>query len=175
MTSLYDNSIDLMIRALKITSSILKKGEQYAEANNISQTDLITSRIYEDMLPLTNQINYIASMARAVISKLTGASLPESEGEKKTLQELYAIIDDARQELEAVGKASVDGKEQQEIEFNIGPRMLKKATISEYTRLMIIPNLYFHLVIAYAILRQKGVPLGKLDYLNEFINTFEDA
>lgn len=175
MTSLYDISIPVIVNVLNTMSHILKKGEEYATRNSISEDDLLATRIYEDMLPLTNQILIIVSTTGKALEQLLGTGLPSISQEGKTLGELYRIIDKTRQALSAVDENAVNAKAQEEIVFNVGPRFLKKASPVEYIQGYTIPYIYFHLNIAYAILRKRGVPLGKLDYIKDFALNFKDA
>jgi hypothetical protein len=180
MSSLYDISIPVMTSVLKALSLVLKKGEQHAKANNISETDLLGARIYEDMIPLTNQILIVVSTIRYAIRYLTETQLAQIEGltakHDLRLEELYQLIDGALQDLAAVKRESLDGQENKEIVFHLGPHFVKKATATGYIHGYTVPYVFFHLNITYAILRQQGVPLRKLDYINEFSNAyFEDA
>lgn len=174
MPSLYDISITVLQKVLITLSSILKKGEQYAHENNISESDLLASRIYEDMLPLTNQVLIIQMATSRALEKLTGTGLP-APGANLGLQQLHTLIEDTLQALKKVDEKVVNEKEGQEVVFQVGPKFTKRASAEEYIQGYTIPYAYFHLNIAYAILRQRGVKLGKLDYIKEFALVLEDA
>ncbi|KAK9420610.1 hypothetical protein SUNI508_06350 [Seiridium unicorne] len=180
MTSLYDVSIPVMTTVVNTLSNILKKGEQYVKENNISEADLLDSRIYEDMFPLSSQVLVVVSTIRKTIDKLTGSTLPPVQGlngsNGETLAKLHQFIEQTLRDLSAVNRETVEEKGNTEVIFNVGPHMVKKATLAEFIHGYTVPYIYFHLNIAYAILRQNGVPLGKLDYLDAFIHEyFQDA
>ncbi|KAM0811858.1 hypothetical protein AB5N19_12214 [Seiridium cardinale] len=180
MTSLYDVSIPVMTTVVNTLSKILKKGEQYAKENNIPEADLLDSRIYEDMFPLASQVLMVVSTTRKAIDKLTGSTLPpvqvldRSNGE--SLGKLHQFLEQTLRDLSAVNRETVEGKGNTEVIFNVGPHMVKKAMLAGFIHGYTVPSIYFHLNIAYAILRQNGVPLGKLEYLDAFIHKyFQDA
>jgi uncharacterized protein len=179
MTSLYDISIIPLTNIVNTMTLILRKGEEHAKANNISEADLLSARIYQDMLPLSNQVLITVMVVRRTIKNVSERTLPDLTGPTSayegSLAELFQLLDGAAQDLAAITRESVDGKENQQLTFNVGPRILKKGTAADYVHGYALPYAYFHLNIAYAILRQQGVPLGKLDYVKEFIRQFEDA
>jgi hypothetical protein len=171
MTSLYDLSIPVMANILKTTTLILKKGEVYAKEKQIPIADLLASRVYEDMLPLTMQVIIIAGAVNRAIERLTGTAPPGVEGRDKTIDELYEIIEGTLKNLEGVSKDAINGKESTEVPCQVSGKTLT-AGLAAYIQGYSLPTVYFHLNIAYAILRSKGVPLGKGDYLTEFISDF---
>ncbi|KAH6653339.1 hypothetical protein BKA67DRAFT_569226 [Truncatella angustata] len=178
MISLYDISIPVITNVLNTLSSILHKGGQYAKEHNISDTDLLGSRIYEDMFPLSTQTIIIAQVAKKTIERLSDVTLdtiPKLDHEVKSLEDLYNMIDGTLQELGAVDRASIEGKDNEDIVFNIGPHMMKKTTRTAYVLGYATPYVFFHLDITYAILRNQGVPLRKLHYVTEFIKDMPDA
>lgn len=174
MTSVYDLSVPVLTNILKTTKLLLKKGEVYAKEKQIPTADLLATRIYDDMLPLTMQVIIIAGASNRAIERLTGTAPAEVQGREKTLEELYDIIDDTLKNLAGVSKDAVNAKAGNEVPCQVSGKTLT-AEISAYIQGYTLPTVYFHLNIAYAILRSKGVPLGKNDYLTEFISGFTGA
>ncbi|KUI66631.1 hypothetical protein VM1G_02308 [Cytospora mali] len=174
MTSLYDVSIPTLTNVLKTTSSIVIKGESWAKENNFPTKDLLELKVYPDMFSLRMQVIIIANIAKRTMERLTGVTHPDVDSFDKTLEELYAIIDETLKELAAVEKGNVGGKEGVPVlcEF-FGKEYI--ASAADYVHGYAIPTVYFHLGIAYAILRAKGVPLGKWDYQTEFFKAFKPA
>ncbi|KAI1843446.1 hypothetical protein JX265_013328 [Neoarthrinium moseri] len=167
MATLYDISFPVIIKVLRTTVSVLTKGEEYANQNGISTKELLTARIYDDMLPLTTQVLILVKLSRQAIKTLTGATPAEVQFEDKPLEELFTLLDDTLKDLSAVEKRSVDEMEGTDVNFPMGAKTMK-STAPDYIRGFIVPNMYFHLSITYALLRKQGVPLGKRDYLSEF-------
>jgi len=175
MTSLYDISIPVLTNIVKTTQSVLQKGEAWAKENNVKTTDLMARKIYDDMFPLTIQVIIVANVTKKTIERLTGTPHPDIEDFNKTLEELYAIIDQTLKELAAVKREDVvDGRESVQVSCMFFEKEYK-ATALEYVHGYAIPTVYFHLSIVYAILRGQGVPLGKWDYQTQFFKNFKLA
>lgn len=89
--------------------------------------------------------------------------MPDDE---TTLEQLQARIQKTIDVLKAVPEESVNGQEEREvvIKAQAGEH---KFTARSYLLRFAVPNFYFHVTTAYALLRLKGVPVGKLDYLGE--------
>ncbi|CAJ2509506.1 Uu.00g145320.m01.CDS01 [Anthostomella pinea] len=171
MTSLYAISIPVLANVLKVTSTILKKGEQWAKEQKMSSADLLALRIYDDMLPLGMQVWINVVTTKKAIERLTGTAPPQIEGREKTIEELYAMIDDTLKELAQVKKEDVDDRDGVEVPCVFGKNEYKTSLV-EYVHGYPIPTVYFHLNMIYAILRGKGVSLGKMDYMEEFMAPF---
>jgi uncharacterized protein len=174
MASLYDASIPVITKVAQTVLAILKKGTEYAKQNNISEETIINARIYEDMLPLSRQVFIIAATAAKAIERLTGTAPPPLPNKGESLEDLFALMNNALKELASVSKESVQATDGTEIPCQFGPRSFK-ANALEYVQGYTIPNLYFHLNMTYALLRKLGVPLGKADYLTEFMQNFTEV
>jgi len=173
MTSLYDISIPVLTNIVKTTLSVLQKGEAWAKENNVKTSDLLARRIYEDMFPLTIQVIIVANVSKKTIERLTGIPHPDIEDFNKTLEELYAILDQTLKELAAVRRTDVvEGRESVQVSCMFFGKEYK-ATALEYVQGYAIPTVYFHLSTTYAILRGQGVPIGKWDYQTEFFKAFK--
>ncbi|RYP72892.1 hypothetical protein DL771_003930 [Monosporascus sp. 5C6A] len=173
MASLYSISIPVIITTLTVTSDVLKKGGQHAQEKGIAISEYLNARLYEDMLPLTAQIRFLCSTARKAVERLTDVAPAEFDAEKQrdTLEDWLAVIDETLEILRAVDPEAVNGKEQTKVPCLLGPEKYE-ATLFDYVQGYPLPNMYFHLSIVYAILRAKGVPLGKADYLRPFLQGF---
>ena len=173
MSSLYSISIPVMINVLTAASDVLKKGGQHAREKGIAISEYLNARIYEDMLPLHFQIRIVCSAARKAVERLTGTAPPafDTEKERATLEEWLAVVDETLEILRGVDAAAVNGKEQTKVPCVLGPTTYE-ATLADYVHGYPIPTVYFHVSIIYAILRAKGVPLGKADYIMPFMDNF---
>jgi uncharacterized protein len=157
--SMYRASIPVFIRALNNLSAILKKGETHA-----GSASFVEARLAPDMLTLAGQVQRTSDTAKATVARLAGIDSPSFPDTEKTFAELQARIKKTIDFLQGVKPAQIDGSEQKKIEFKAGQRELK-FTGEDYLLGFALPNFYFHVTAAYAILRHKGVALGKMDYL----------
>ncbi|ROV91200.1 hypothetical protein VMCG_09351 [Cytospora schulzeri] len=174
MTSLYDVSIPVLTNVLKTASTILSKGETWAKQNNLPTSDLLELKVYNDMFPLKVQVLIIVNVTKRTMERLTGVEHPTVDDFDQTLESLYAIIDETLKEAAQVEKREAEGREGVQVSCKF---FLKEytASLADYVHGYAIPSVYFHLSIAYAILRGKGVPLGKWDYQTEFFKVFSLA
>ncbi|RYP00361.1 hypothetical protein DL764_006533 [Monosporascus ibericus] len=173
MSSLYSISIPVLINSLTATSAVLKKGGEHAREKGIAISEYLDARIYEDMLPLSQQIRIVCGAARRAVERLTGAAPPDFDAEKEraTLEEWLAVVDETLEILRGVDPGAVNGKEQTRVPCMLGPEKYEGALV-DYVHGYPIPTVYFHVNMIYAILRGKGVPLGKWDYLAPFMQNF---
>jgi uncharacterized protein len=158
---LYDITIPPFIHGLKSLSAILEKGRLHASADEAS---LLESRLIADMGGLIFQIQRISDTAKGTAVRVGKVEPVAMEDHETTFAELQARIAKTIEFLETVDPKSMDGMEDGEVimKWRGGER---KFSGREYVFKYAIPNFYFHLCMAYAILRKEGVPVGKLDYL----------
>ena len=123
---------------------------------------LFDARLAEDMLPLSAQVRFVCVEAHQARSRLTGAALPEVAA-PTTVAEAKAALAEARDALAAADPAAFDAAADRALEFTLPNGMTFALSGRDYLRDWAFPQLYFHAVTAYAILRHKGVPLGKAD------------
>ena len=162
--SLYDITIPAFIRSFDITAAFLNKAKSHAEEKGIPLSKLLEGRLIDDMKPLTYQIQRMSDCAKGAAARLSGTDIvpmPDNEASFEDLQERIAKTVEL---LKAVDPSSMDGKLNAEIKLPIPPNGVT-FTGKSYVLLFTLPNFYFHELTAYAILRQMGVPVGKLDFL----------
>ena len=162
--SMYQASIPGIVRMLGNLSAILDKAAAWAEAKKIDPAVLIGARLAPDMIPLSGQIQIATDMAKGAGARLAGIEPPRYEDTEKTFEELKARLAKTIDFLNGLDAAKLDGSEDRSITIKAGPREL---TFSgrDYLFGFVLPNVYFHLTTAYAILRHNGVELSKGDYL----------
>ena len=158
--TLYDTALTPVLRSLKSLSNILKKGEAYANEKGIPHSELLEARLAPDMHPLIFQVQTAANTAKFLAVRVGGVANLVMEDNEKTFDDLQARITKTIDFLEAINREEFDGKEVNEFTFRDIP-----FTGLSYTNSFALPNFYFHMVTAYAILRMKGVDVGKWDYL----------
>jgi uncharacterized protein len=162
--TLYDTSVPAFIRGLTSLSHILTVAEKYFKENSISEDEIMTARLAPDMLPFPFQIQTVSNSSKNALVRVAGTTAVPMEDNEKTFAELQERIKKTLEILEGVDAKAFEGAEEKEVVMKVGGQE-KKFTGLRYLTGFALPTFYFHISIAYAILRSKGVPLGKLDYL----------
>ena len=146
-------------------SHILDKGQAHAEAKKFDPAALLQFRLAPDMLPFTRQILIACDAAKNGMARISGVEAPKFEDNEATFPELKARIQKTLDYLNSVPHEKVDGTEDKDITFPIGRDKTRTMKAEAYLKHWAMPNFYFHITTAYAILRHNGVELGKADYL----------
>ena len=163
--SMYQASIPQFTKMLANLSNILKKGEEFAKAKGVDDAVLVSEcRLAPDMFPLSKQIQIACDQVKNGMARLAGVEPPKFEDNETTFAQLQERIAKTIAFANSLKPAQVDGTETKEIKFSI--REWNFEFVGEqYLLTWIIPNFYFHVTTAYAILRHNGVEVGKTDYL----------
>lgn len=162
--SMYSLAVPTVTGMLNNLNHILDKAQAFVDQKKCDPTALTGYRLAPDMLNFTRQIQIACDTAKKGIARLAGVDAPVHEDNEQTLADLKQRIAKTLEFVATVSAAQMDGTEQKEITFPVGPTtrtMLGEA----YLKHWMIPNLYFHITTAYVILRHNGVELGKRDFL----------
>jgi hypothetical protein len=162
--SMYQASIPVFIRMLGNLSKILDKAAAFAEAKKIDPSVLIRDRLAPDMLPFSFQIQTATDAAKGCAARLGGIEAPSFADTESTFPELKARIEKTITFLQTVTAAQIDGSEERSVtlKLRVGELQFKG---QDYLLHFALPNFYFHVSTAYAILRHNGLDLGKMDFL----------
>lgn len=165
--SMFQASVPPAIRTLNNLRVILEKANAYSEARKIAPSVLVNARLFPDMLPLSRQVQIASDIAKRGVCRLAGIEPPKHEDNESTLIELMARIDKTIVLLETFKPDQIDGTEDKTINL---PTHDKTLTFKGLPFLLdyVLPNVYFHVTTAYAILRHNGVEIGKNDFLGKF-------
>ena len=166
---LYDTSVGLYIKSCHSLRAILIKAKDHAGPEG--NTSLASARLYEDMLPLSFQVQLVSNLSKKATERIVPqkAPYPVWEDNETTLDELIARVDKTLDLLQKINPADVLGKDDEVVEVGMGTRGTATAHVKGYVLGHSLPNIFFHVTAAYAILRSKGVPLGKSDYLGPYL------
>ncbi len=164
--SMYLASVPPILRALTNLRAILEKAAVHAEAKKITPSVLVNARLYPDMFPLSRQVQMATDNAKGATSRLAGMEPPKYEDNESTFPELVARIDKTIAMLEKFKPEQIDGSEDKTITLHMHDRTLTFKGMP-YLLDYVLPNFYFHVVTAYAILRHNGVEIGKKDFLGK--------
>jgi len=162
--SLYDLSIPVFTLSLSNLSAILDKAASYSEAKKIDPKVMPQSRLIADMLPLSAQIQIACDTAKGAAARLAGVEAPKYEDNETTLAELKARVGKTLDFIKGIKPEQLQGAESREIVLQF-PNATLKFNGKNYLANFVIPNLFFHVTMAYALLRKNGVDLGKRDFL----------
>jgi len=146
-------------------SHFLDKAQAHAEAKKFDPAVLLQSRLAPDMLPLARQIQIACDGAKNGVARLSGVEAPKFDDTESSLGELKERIGKTLAYLASVPAAQLDGNESKDITFPVGKDKTRTMTGEAYLKHWMLPNFFFHVTTAYAILRHNGVELGKSDYL----------
>ena len=162
--SMYRASIPVFIRGLDVLVSLIAKAETHAEEKGLGDTDITSTRLIEDMLPFTGQIQRASDTSKLSAVRLSGVEAPSFDDTETTFAELRERLTKTLAYLKSVDQSTLEGSETREVTLK---QRAGEITFSgsDYLFLFGLPNFYFHVVTAYDILRQLGAPVGKLDYL----------
>jgi hypothetical protein len=160
----YDQTIAAMSRALLNLDAIVSKTEAYADERKIDPAVLVQARLFPDMLPFVAQIRIATDTAKGAAARLSGKDLPSWPDDEADFQQVHARIRKALDFLSGFKRDQFEGSEDKKIELKLGKEHVKFSG-REYVLGFVLPNFYFHVTMAYAILRHSGVPLGKRDFL----------
>lgn len=146
-------------------SHILDKAQAHAEAKKLEPGVLLQSRLAPDMLPLTRQVQIACDAAKNGVARLSGVEAPKFDDTESTLAELKERIGKTLAYLTTVPAAQLDGSAEKDITFPVGKDKTRTMKGEAYLKHWMLPNFFFHVTTAYAILRHNGVELSKSDYL----------
>ena len=146
-------------------SHLLEKGQAYAQTRKFDPQVLVTYRLAPDMLPFSRQIQIACDAAKNGVARISGVEAPKFEDNEATFDELRARIAKTLAWLDTVPAEKLNGTEDTDITFPVGRESTRTMKAEAYLKHWVLPNLFFHVTTAYAILRHNGVDLGKADYL----------
>ena len=163
--SLYNLTVPNYLQILHGVAGFLEKGLEHLREAGIDPDSVVETRIYEDMLPFRFQVHSVAHhSAGALDAVMTGTFLPPSGLPEHDYAGLQQHVDEAIGRVKAFSEKEVNAREGADVGFHLGSRVLPFIA-EEFVMSFSLPNLHFHAATAYGILRAKGAPLGKRDYI----------
>jgi hypothetical protein len=151
---------------LRNLSHCMDKAEASAAARKFDVNVLVQARLAPDMLPFASQIRIACDAAKLAAARLGGLDAPKFADDETTFAQLKDRIARTLDFLATVPAAAIDGTEDKAITFPVGRDGTTRTMQGEaYLKHWALPNVFFHVTTAYALLRHNGVDLGKVDYL----------
>ncbi|KAK2603834.1 hypothetical protein QQS21_003958 [Conoideocrella luteorostrata] len=154
--NIYDISVGMYIKGVSVLIGILKKAALHPNADTLPSASLI-----DDMKPLTFQVQSVSNTVTISLKKLLQTDIKRWEDDETTMGQIMARAEKTLALLQEIDPKALEGRETTKIKMPGGLISGKQFVLG-----FALPNLFFHLQTAYAILRMKGVPLGKDDYLD---------
>jgi uncharacterized protein len=163
--SLFDATIPSYKQILGAVGGLLGKAESYCAEHKLPAADIIEARLAPDMLPFAYQVKSTAVHSLGAIEGLRkGVFSPDMTPPPQTFSDLKRKVADTLAALEAIDAAEIDAFIGRDMRFAAGERQLH-FTAENFLLSFSQPNFYFHASTAYDILRWKGLPLGKRDFV----------
>jgi len=161
---MYDVSIPIFTLSLTNLSAILDKAASHEQSKKVDPKVIPQARLIVDMLPLSAQIQIACDTAKGAAARLAGVEVPKHEDTEATLAELKARVAKTLDFIKTIKSEQLQGAETREIVLKF-PQTTLKFTGINYLTNFVLPNFFFHVTTAYALLRKNGVDLGKRDFL----------
>ncbi|SDZ05952.1 DUF1993 family protein [Nitrosomonas sp. Nm33] len=167
-TYIYTTSVPVFKQLMKSLSAILTKAEAYAIEKKFEPKILLDARLFPDMFPLIRQVQVAADFAKSVSARLAGVEVPVYEDNEQTFADLQARISKTLSFIDSLTPAQFEGSETREIVLRPGTPKEKKLVGHNYLYHYGMPQFFFHVTTAYAILRHNGLEVGKGDFMGTY-------
>lgn len=165
--SLYDISVGSYLQAVGAVIGVLDKGHTHCGSEGIDLNKIVQTRLYPNMLPFSFQIHSVAHHSLGTVKALeSGLFRPPSDLPELDYAGLQGLMADTLSALEAFTPEQVNAWEGGDLVFQVSDRKVP-FTNESFVLSFSLPNVYFHAATAYDILRMKGVPLGKRDFMGQ--------
>ncbi len=160
---LYDFSVPVFVKALTNLKAQLGKAQVFCAEKKVEESTLLQARLAIDMFPFIKQVQIASDNAKGTAARLIGIEPPKMEDVEQSLSELMIRLDKTIAFLETLKPEQFGDAAHTKIRLPYFPEkhFLGGEFLPEYG----VPNFFFHVVMAYAILRQVGVSIGKADYM----------
>ncbi|MFZ2651544.1 MAG: DUF1993 domain-containing protein [Burkholderiaceae bacterium] len=162
--SMYSASVPILVRALGNLQAWFDKAQAHAEVKKYDTQVLLAARLAPDMLPFAKQVQIACDSAKYGVARLSGVEAPKFDDNEASLADLRMRISKTLDYIRSVPAARIDGTEDKDV---VVPRRDGSMTLKGefYLKHYVLPNVFFHVTTAYALLRHNGVDLGKADFL----------
>lgn len=166
--AMYIYSVPVLKQMLTALKSILGQAAAHASEKSIEPDALLQARLFPDMFPLIKQVQIAADFSRGIAARLAGVDVPTLESNEKTFADLDALLTQTLAFLDSVKTDQFVGKESSEIVLRPGTPKERKLSGQTYLANYGLPQFFFHVTTAYAILRHNGMPIGKRDFMGAY-------
>jgi len=163
--SLYDATVTNYLQVLKSTSAVLDKSKSFCKENGIDLSTIVETRLVEDMNPFQFQVISVVHHSLGALKGLdAGEFAPPAGYGDLDYAHLQDLVSQAISQVGSFDAETVNGWAGKTLTFKLGSNEIP-FTAENYVMSFSLPNFYFHATTTYDVLRMKGVPLGKRDYI----------
>jgi len=165
--SLYDATVPSFLQIVGAVEGFLAKGQAHFKEKNIDPNAIVEYRLFEDMLPFRFQVLAVSAHSIGALKGVkAGAFSPPQQLPQLDYAGLQKSITDTRAALQKVTPDEVNACEGKDVIFSVRDIKLPFTAVN-FLQSFSLPNFYFHATTAYDMLRQKGVPVGKRDFMGK--------
>jgi uncharacterized protein len=165
---MHTTSVPVFQQMLGGLSDVLSKAEAHAEAQKIDPAALLQARLFPDMFHLTQQVQVACDFAASVSARLAGVDVPNVAAVETSFADQRARIATTRTFLDSLSPEAFDGSATRDIVLRPGTPKERRLSGQAYLLHYGLPQFFFHVTTAYALLRHNGVPVGKKDYMGAY-------
>jgi hypothetical protein len=165
---MYTHSVPVFAQLLTALRAVLAQANAHATAKAIEPDAYLQARLYPDMFPLLKQVQIAADFARGIAARLAGVEVPNYPGTEKSFADLDGLLGRTLEFLDGVNLSQFTGSETREIVLRPATPKERKLNGEAYLAHYGLPQFFFHVTTAYAILRHNGVVIGKRDYMGTY-------
>jgi hypothetical protein len=163
--SMHSASAPVFGRMLANLLTWLDKAEAHAAARKFDSANYLGLRLAPDMLPFVRQIQIASDSAKGCMARLAGQEVPSWEDNESSFEALRARVRKTIDYVASIPAASLEGSQTRQISVPRRSGEPLRFDGESFLKHYALPNFYFHVTTAYALLRHAGVDLGKADYL----------
>jgi hypothetical protein len=165
--SLYDAAVPGFIQTVAAMDGVLQKGAAWCKEHGLDTNEVVEARVHPDMFPFRFQVISVVNHSIGAIEAVkAGAFNRPAQRPPLNYAELQALLAETSAKLKALSVAEIHALEGREVIFAAGDSKIR-FTADGFLLSFSTPNLHFHAATAYGILRAKGVPVGKRDFLGQ--------
>ena len=163
--SMQSASVPVFVRVLTSMLAWIDKAQAHAEARKFDPNNYLVLRLAPDMLAFKSQIQIGCDMVKGCVARLAGQEVPAWPDDEATLDDLRARIRKTIDYVQSVPAGQIEGSDERAISLPTRSGEPRRFSGQDYLTQFVLPNLYFHAGMTYALLRSAGVELGKRDFL----------
>ncbi|WP_158883869.1 DUF1993 domain-containing protein [Rhodanobacter sp. L36] len=169
MTSnIYDSSVPVFRQMLGALDAILAKADAHVVEKNIDASALTQARLFPDMFPLSRQVQVACDFARGISARLAGAEVPKFDDKEQSFGELRDLIGRTLAFIGSLDESQFANAATREIVTRPGTPKERRFEGQGYLLSYGLPQFFFHVTTAYALLRHNGIEIGKRDYMGQY-------
>ena len=162
--SFYDLTVGSYVQIVEATTGVLQKGADYCAAEGIDPAEIVDTRLIPDMANFHFQVTSVTHHSLGAVEAFKSGEFRPPSYPACGYAELQAMTQKTLEDLKSQSRDEIDALAGGKVVFKMGGNEFP-FTAENFALSFSLPNFYFHATTAYDILRMKGVPIGKLDFM----------